>query len=477
MSDGGLRTVFILLAGTLLLGCLLLVRPGFLASASVLGTIVIGEVVLVAVCKYRKVFFPILIAAFVWAGSEISYHSAWLQGRWFVLTVGAVAGLAVYMKDRDHHFSTFHLVAFFCILAALVSASVSAYPEEAVLKSMSLALLFIYGAAGGRTSVSATNPEVFFRRLRIGCEIITYLTAISYWVFRWEIWGNPNSLGAVMGVAVIPLLLWGLLTSQGVTQRRRLGFELILAMLLLMSSFARAGMAGATVSCLLVCTALREYRLMVKGIAAAVVLAIAIVMFVPLPTDAPRWNGTEAITSLFLYKGKAGQSVFSSRQGPWIQTWSVIKDRPWFGSGFGTSVTTDDLTQLALIHAHFDSRVAREHGNSYLAITEWVGLLGVLPFAFLIGLMALNVRKVLSWLRQTGDVFSPAVPAAAVVAAGLVHATFEDWMFAVGYYVCVFFWTLAFILVDLVPHPAVARSPEAVIPIPAPQFSAVASGQ
>ena len=477
MSDSGLKTVFILLAGTLMLACLLLARPGYLASPSGLGAIIVGEVVLVAVCKYRRLFFPVLIAAFLWAGSDMPYHTAWLQGRWFVLTVGAVAGLAVYMKDRDHHFSTFHLVAFFCILSAMVSASVSAYPEEAVLKSMSLALVFIYGAAGGRTAVSALRPEVFFRRLLLGCEVVTYLTAVSYLLFRWEVFGNPNSLGAVMGVVVIPLLLWGFLTSQRVTERSRLGFELGLAMLLLMSSFARAGIAGAAVSCLLVCIALRQYRLVVKGIAAAVVLAIAIVMFVPLPDEAPRWNGSESISELFLYKGKQDQGVLGSRQGPWNQTWSVIKDHPWFGSGFGTSVTTDDLTQLALMHTHFDSRIAREHGNSYLAITEWVGLLGVVPFYFLIGIMALNVRKVFSWLRQTGDVFSPAVPAAAVVAAGLVHAMFEDWMFAVGYYLCVFFWTIAFILVDLLHAPAVVGSNEIVLPISEPQLLAAASGQ
>jgi hypothetical protein len=50
---------------------------------------------------------------------------------------------------------------------------------------------------------------------------------------------------------------------------------------------------------------------------------------------------------------------------------------------------------------------------------------------------------------------------AAVVTAGLVHAAFEDWMFAVGYYVCVFFWTMAFILVDVLPHPTVVYVPEA----------------
>src|SRR5436305_10414078 len=45
--------------------------------------------------------------------------------RSYVLCVGAVAGLAVYMKNRNHYFNTFHLVAVFCLLSALVSALVS----------------------------------------------------------------------------------------------------------------------------------------------------------------------------------------------------------------------------------------------------------------------------------------------------------------------------------------------------------------
>jgi hypothetical protein len=35
--------------------------------------------------------------------------------------------------------------------------------------------------------------------------------------------------------------------------------------------------------------------------------------------------------------------------------------------------------------------------------------------------------------------------------AGLVHAFFEDWLIAVGYYLTVFFWVSAFWLVDLMP--------------------------
>jgi O-antigen ligase len=477
MSESSLKTLAVLMVGSFLLALILLVRPGYLASPEMLVEFIIAQLVLAAICRYRQVFFLALVSAFLWAGVDLPFQRSWLQGRWVVLGVGALAGLAIYMKDRNHRFGTFHLIAFFCMLAALISALVSSYPEESFLKAVSMVLLFVYGCAGARIAVPKLRPEKFFRGLLLVCELLNYFTAISYFLLRWEILGSINSLGAVMGVVIVPVILWGFLTAETVMTRRRLGFELLLAMLLLMSSFARAGIAAATISCLAVCIALRQYRLIAKGLSVAFVLALVVVMFVPLPGEAPKWNGSQSVTEMFIFKGKPQQGFWGSRKGPWQETWEVIKDHPWFGSGFGTSLTGTDLSQLPMIGSHVESRLIREHGNSYLAIAEWVGLLGVVPFYFLIALTALNVRKVFSWMRRTGDVFSPAVPAAAILAAGLVNAAFEDWMFAVGYYLSVFFWAIAFILVDVAPAPSVIYSRENVVSIPEPYFVAAASGQ
>jgi O-antigen ligase len=217
---------------------------------------------------------------------------------------------------------------------------------------------------------------------------------------------------------------------------------------LLMSSFSRAGIAAAAVSSLLVCLSLRQYRLIAKGAAASVVLATFAFVFVPLPQETPTVSGSESIASVFLYKGRPEQGLMGSRRGPWDQTWTVIRDHPWFGSGFGTSLTTNDWSQLVPVRSHFDSRVNREHGNSYLAIAEWVGLLGVVPFYFLLTLIILNAHKVLVRVHRGENALSPAIPAVAIIAAGVVHALFEDWLFAVGYYLCVFFWSICRILLQ-----------------------------
>ena len=469
MSDTA-RNLIVLLGGALILGFLLLTQPGYFADSSFLGTLILAELLFFAILKYRQVFFTLLIITFLCAGITVPYRMAFLYGRWFILGAGAVAGIAIYMRERNHYFGMFHLVALFCALSAIVSALVSAYPEEAILKAVSLTLLFVYAASGARASAAARQPEIFFRNLVTGCEVLTAFTAVSYLIFRWQFFGNPNSLGAVMGVAVIPVMLWGFITAQTALRRRRLMIGLAVAALLLMSSFARAAIGAAAISCLVLCVGLRQYRLLAKGFAAAVLLAIAAAMIVPQPTDTPQFDGSEPVSTMFLYKGHAEDGVLASRRGVWEQTWDVIKENPWFGSGFGTSVTADDMTKLAFAKTHVDSWIIREHGNSYLEITEWVGLLGVVPFYSLVLLTARNVRGVFSRMRRTGDGFSPAVPAAAVVTAGLVHAAFEDWMFAVGYYVCVFFWTMAFILVDLLPRPADVYVPEMSIDFPEQQL-------
>jgi hypothetical protein len=67
-------------------------------------------------------------------------------------------------------------------------------------------------------------------------------------------------------------------------------------------------------------------------------------------------------------------------------------------------------------------------------------------------------------MRKTANPYHCSVPLAMVLLAGFVHAIFEDWLFAVGYYLCVYFWVVAFVLVDLVP--AAAEAPfRRVVPI------------
>ena len=424
-----------------------LFRPAYFSNSDELATLLFLQVLLAAIWNYRTRFLPLLLAVFLWAGVALPLNVSWTSGRWIVLAVGGFAGLVIYARDQRYSFVTFHLVACFCVLAALVSAAVSAYPSLAFLKTTSLLLLFLYGSTGARLAVMG-REAIFFSKLLLGCELLVYLTAISYFIFRVEFFGNPNSLGAVMGVAAAPVLLWGILTSKRPTARWRRTFAFALALLLLFSSYARAGIAGAAVSCILVCIALRRYRLLLKGVGIALFLAAFVAAVAPL-----HQQSSESLTSAFVYKGRREDGILASRRPIWDETVSSIQEHPWLGSGFGTSPTSSEVVQRP---ESFESlrEATREHGNSYLAITEWVGLVGDVPFFALVTLTAVNVGRALAKMRRTSNILAPAIPLAGVLAAGLVHAAFEDWLFAPGYYLCVFFWTLAFIMVDVLAVPA-----------------------
>jgi len=157
------------------------------------------------------------------------------------------------------------------------------------------------------------------------------------------------------------------------------------------------------------------------------------------------------VSANILYKGKTDVGVFGSRAQPWNKTIASIKQNPWFGSGFGTSLFARGTSgQESGTSTRLGSN--REHGSSYLALVEYVGLVGSIPFGVLIFLMVWRIGRIWVWMRATGDPSHWSVPLVLVATAALVHAVFEDWLLAAGSYVCVFFWPIAFILMDFIPR-------------------------
>ncbi len=440
-------------------------------NVTFLGEVLLLEIIIAAVWKYDQRFFILLIIAFAWAGMNVPMEGAWTSARWVVLAAAAVVGFIVWTRTPRGGFGSLHLIAFFCVCAAFVSASVSPFPQMAFLKAFSLLLLFTYCAAGGRMAVLGREDR-FFRGLLWGTEMAVYGTAICYLVLGKSFWGNPNSLGAVMSVAIFPILLWGWFTSGArVLKFRRLA-ALLLCTYLVLFSMARAGMVTILAVTLVFCLCLRQYKLLMK-VAALVLLAVAVAGILAPDSLNERLG---AVKDAVLYKGHKEEGVMGSRRTPWEKTITSIKEHPWFGTGYGTSPTGAD-PGLDFGTVRSSAETAREHGSSYMSIAEWVGLLGVLPFVAILAVTLSNAWKVFTWMRRTAEPCHYSIPLAMMVLAGLVHAGFEDWLFAVGYYLCVFFWALAFVLADLVPEavvvPAAGLASRPSRPSPA-DFGAVA---
>jgi O-antigen ligase len=269
--------------------------------------------------------------------------------------------------------------------------------------------------------------------------------AAFYFLGR-DVMGNPNSLGAVMAV-LAPLLLWGTLIDRDPLVHHRRLLLYAVCMYMLFHSQSRAGLVAGLLSCALLCLALRKYKLFGQGIVIILILVTTAAIFDPDGFSAT----VSSLTSSVVYKDQdPTRGVFASRQAPWQSAVDSIRKHLWFGSGFGT---TDNGQDASAHLSKFTSTTAAtaENGSSYLTITSWVGLLGVVPFLFVLLALLHKILRTTLWMLNTGSPFHPAVPLAMIVFAGLIHAGFEDWLFAPGYYVCVFFWSLAFVLVDLAP--------------------------
>ena len=441
-------------AAALVLAYLAVSRPGYFTSMTYIGGLLLLELLVAALWLYRRIFFPVVIVTFLLAGVDLPVGGIWTMARWGVLALGALAGTAIMLKERRYSFGIFDILAFLALLAAGMSAAVSRFAGLSSLKVLSLFLLLTYAASGVRIAVEGRESR-FFTGLLLGCEVFVGVVAGFYLVGK-EIMGNPNSLGAVMGVVAAPVLLWGTLLNQPTFVRRRQLFFFTVAMGLTCISHARAAIVAAFLACGLLCLCLRRYTMLAQGV---VILAILIASAAILQPEAFS-NTISSINSDVIYKGKnVSEGLLGSRKSPWQDTMDTIRDHYWFGTGFGTSDTGQDPTENLGKFAS-TSLTSTEHGSSYLEIVAWVGVVGVLPFLILLSVLLIKILRAMIWMFRTGNASHPAVPLAMVLLAGLLHAAFEDWLFAPGYYLCVFFWSMSFIFVDQVSAlPLQQRSP------------------
>ena len=134
-------------------------QPEYFNSQVYLGGLVFLEFLFCAIWMYRQVFFPVVLMAFLFSGTGLP--GGWTAARWAVLAIGALVGCAILAKDRRLSFGLFHGIALFAIIAALLSAAVSKYPGFALLKALSVLLLFVYAGTGARLAVAGREQRFF----------------------------------------------------------------------------------------------------------------------------------------------------------------------------------------------------------------------------------------------------------------------------------------------------------------------------
>ncbi|MGC1372203.1 MAG: O-antigen ligase family protein, partial [Candidatus Sulfotelmatobacter sp.] len=368
--------LILFLTGFIAFGLLLVFAqrmPGLFANPSLLGGILALEIAFVGLSRFESLFFPLLMGSFFWAGTALPFREAADSLRWLFLGVGALGGFAIWIKNsRLHRFAVFHLVALACIASACVSAAVSEMPRTALLKVSSLFLLFLYASAGARLSIYGREKQ-FIAGLVLACEWVAYISAICYFILNFRVFGNPNALGAAIGVVAVPVLFWAAFTAETRALRHRRLLALILCAGLLYVSDSRASILGATVAVLTFTIAARFQRLLFQFALVFVFLFTFMAVVNSSHTD----DLVSSVAGRILYKDPtANHEILESRMSPWEQTFSSIRRHPWFGSGFGTSELGSVRPNSTPSSVSTVPGWNREHGSSYLALGEYLGLLG-----------------------------------------------------------------------------------------------------
>jgi O-antigen ligase len=419
-------------------------RPYLFGESSLLALLVLVAAGFIA-SQYETHFWTLMIAVFFWAGSGIPLAGAMSLFRWLVLGLGAFLSLGYYARRANRiPFNHQHLLGLFMVVAAFASALVSVNPELTILKALSLAALFVYAAMGART-LWARNPEPFVSKLVLLTEVMVYCTAVCYSA-SFSVWGNPNSLGLIMGCICWPVLLWRFILPGARHEYPRRFIPLLVCGALLVLSLSRASMTAASLTSMFLLVGARRYRTLLIGVSLFAVVLLNTFLVTP-----ERFQ--DASETLMYKKGERG-NMLDSRQKPWERSLSTFRDHPWLGVGFGAA---DNSSEWRFGYAT-QSQLTRERGSSYLTMLETTGILGTLPCALLLLALIREIWRIFSWMRRTGKANQPAVVAAAIILGGLANAAFEDWMFAVGYYMSVIFWVLGLSLRDWMACPV---SPEA----------------
>jgi len=228
-------------------------------------------------------------------------------------------------------------------------------------------------------------------------------------------------------------------------ERRRRSIALAICGCLLYVSVCRAAIVAVFAVLVSITVALRRPGLVVKAF--FVGFLFIEIMAVGNPSKVGDW--ADSMAGRFIFK-KFGtkNGVLGSRLSPWEDTIAAVKQHPWFGTGFGTSEMGSEQSPFRESNVYTVFGTNREHGSSYLAMAEYMGMLGILPFLLLLALAMGGVFRMLRWIQRTGRLSHCGVPFALITLAGLIHAGFEDWLFAPGSYLCVFFWISAFLLID-----------------------------
>jgi O-antigen ligase len=263
------------------------------------------------------------------------------------------------------------------------------------------------------------------------------------------LFGNPNSLGAFISL-VAPVLLLRIFGPfrRGVRERQANVVLAIGFLLFLLMSRSRAGISGTALACAwwLYFSYRKAFRVFL-----GCVFVCGVVTWAYFP------GYLKSLDEVYVKKG--GAYVLESREELWRASWEAAKESPVIGVGFGAARGYSEDWEVG-----FETGGAtREKGNSYLAVIEEVGVIGLglllAPVAWALKRAADRLPRLRTCQPPPAEFWS-ILTLSACVLGGLGNAFSEAWLTSAGFFSAVVLWMAFGVLASRLVAPLPGASSE-----------------
>ena len=351
--------------------------------------------------------------------------------------LGLIVNILIIVKSSSvYKISTeFQFILGF-ILLLMISLVVTSDFVESFLRIIfaAISLMYIYTATLLDKRLLESVLQ-FLYWLSIGIIVWCYYLLVFYPLdyfnsgnFR-GIFYNANYLGSILTFASVPAILLRL-HSKNRPQKsfKYVNYALIIAALfLLIVTRSRASILALFV--LLVVIYLFKDRRVLKN---ALVFGLSCVLFGIITYAVMPERATLDLYKNYILKYDSSESISSSRGNMYADRILGIAAKPGFGWGYGIKPQlTNSLTGVEKLND-------TEKGNSYLAVIEEIGVwMGVMFLLIFFTVIFQCVR----YTAFTSDVYRRASGISlGIIFAGVVHASFESWLFYYGSFTANYYW-------------------------------------
>ncbi len=240
--------------------------------------------------------------------------------------------------------------------------------------------------------------------------------------------GNPNMLGMLASMG-LPYAVWRLYSSGRPGAPRRayiVSVSLLIALVLIeLRSMSRASFL--VMGCILILYLLaQQKRRQAMYVLAIIMVAVVAVLAAP--------ESIHDNFRHFAHKGNPNADIFFSRRSLWEVSYEQALKGGWFGGGYGVTIGETGFGGGLTAFGY-----GREKGNTQLAITEELGLIGLGLYGLLLASLFVHLASTSKQIQTRDDKVAFGIVTGAILGM-TANSVFEAWWVAPGSPESPYFW-------------------------------------